>query len=158
MTVTTNVKAPDFELVSHKGEKVRLADLLAQGPVVLAFFPLAFTGVCTTEMCEFRDMMAEFAGLDAHVLGLSVDSRFALQAFAEKNNLDFPLLSDFNKEVGKAYGVLYEDFLGMHGVHKRSLFVVDREGTVRYSWVSEQAGVKPDLGPVKETLKALKAS
>lgn len=156
MTVTTNVKAPDFELTSHKNEKVRLSELLARGPVVLAFFPMAFTGVCTTEMCEFRDMLSEFNDMGAQVLGLSVDSRFSLNEFAEKNQLTFPLLSDFNKEVGQAYGNLYEDFLGMKGVHKRSIFVVDRDGTVKYSWINEKAGEKPDLAPVKEALKNLK--
>ncbi|GMU53280.1 MAG: peroxiredoxin [Candidatus Xenobia bacterium] len=155
MTLATNVKAPDFELVSNKGDKIRLSEHLAKGPVVLAFFPLAFTGVCTTEMCEFRDMMSDLNSLGAQVFGLSVDSRFALDAFAQKNELQFPLLSDFNKEVGQAYGVLYEDFLGMKGVHKRSLFVVDMEGTIRYSWMNEKAGEKPDLAPVKEALKNL---
>lgn len=156
MTLATNVKAPDFELTSNKNEKVRLSEALKNGPVVLAFFPMAFTGVCTTEMCEFRDSMADYNNLGAQVFGLSVDSRFTLDEFAKKNGLEFPLLSDFNKEVGQAYGVMYEDFLGMKGVHKRSLFVIDKDGTIRYSWMNEKAGEKPDLAPVQAALKELK--
>lgn len=156
MTLATNVKAPDFELTSNKGEKVHLTELLKNGPVVLAFFPLAFTGVCTAEMCAFRDQMSDYNSLGGQVLGLSVDSRFTLDEFAKKHDLQFPLLSDFNKEVGQAYGVLYEDFLGMKGVHKRSLFVIDKDGTIKYSWMNEKAGEMPDLAPVQAALKELK--
>ncbi|MGE0494804.1 MAG: peroxiredoxin [Vulcanimicrobiota bacterium] len=152
MSVGTNVKAPDFELVSNKNEKVRLSEQLKNGPVVLAFFPMAFTGVCTQEMCEFRDGMADFGSLKAQVYGISVDSRFSLDVFAQKNNLEFPLLSDFNKEAATAFDVLYEDFLGMRGVAKRSVFVIGTDGMIRYAWVSENAGVKPDLEEVKAAL------
>lgn len=152
MSVGTNVKAPDFELVSNKNEKVRLSEQIKKGPVVLAFFPMAFTGVCTQEMCEFRDGLADFGKLNAQVYGISVDSRFSLDAFAQQHNLDFPLLSDFNKEAATAFDVLYEDFLGMRGVAKRSVFVIGTDGMVRYAWVSENAGVKPDLEPVKAAL------
>lgn len=156
MPVDVNVKAPEFELTSHKGEAVKLSEKLKNGPVVLAFFPLAFTGVCTEELCEFRDSMAEFTEMQAQVLGISVDSRFALNAFAEKHNLDYPLLSDFNKEVSKAYDVLYENFLGLLGVSKRSVFVVDRDGTIRYRWVTEDAKVKPNFDEIRKALKELK--
>lgn len=155
MPAETNVKAPDFELQSNKGEAIKLSDQLAHGPVVLAFFPLAFTGVCSEEMCEFRDSLAEFNQLNAKVFAISVDSRFALNAFAEKNSLEFSLLSDFNKEVSKAYGVQYENFLGLHGVAKRSVFVVGKDGVVKYRWVSEDAKVKPNQAEVKEALKGL---
>ena len=155
MPADLNVKAPEFELQSNKGESVKLSDKLAVGPVVLVFFPLAFSGVCTEEMCEFRDNLAELNGLKAQLFAVSVDSRFALNAFAEKNHLEFPLLSDFNKEVSKAYGAQYETFLGLNGVAKRSAFVIDKEGVIRYRWVSEDAKVKPNLGEIREALKAL---
>jgi glutaredoxin-dependent peroxiredoxin len=156
MPVDVNVQAPPFELMSHQGESVKLADKLAKGPVVLAFFPLAFTGVCTEEMCEFRDAMNEFSNLEAQVLGVSVDSRFALKAFADQNKIEYPLLSDFNKEVSKAYGVQYENFLGLLGVAKRSVFVIDRDGTIRYRWVTEDAKVKPQLPEIRQALGELK--
>ena len=155
MPADLNVKAPEFELQSNKGETVKLSDKLAVGPVVLVFFPLAFSGVCTEEMCEFRDNLAELNGLHAQLFAVSVDSRFALNAFAEKNNLEFPLLSDFNKEVSKAYDAQYETFLGLKGVAKRSAFVIDKEGVVRYRWVSEDAKVKPNLNEIRDALKAL---
>ncbi|MBN9418608.1 peroxiredoxin [bacterium SCN 62-11] len=155
MPAELNVKAPDFELMSNKGESVKLSDKLAVGPVVLLFFPLAFSGVCTEEMCEFRDNFADFNGLNAQVFGISVDSRFALNAFAEKNNLEFPLLSDFNKEISKAYDAQYETFLGLNGVAKRSAFVIDKEGVIRYRSVSDDAKVKPNLSEIKDALKSL---
>ena len=155
MPLELNVKAPDFELQSHKAEAVKLSERIKQGPVVLAFFPMAFTGVCSEEMCEFRDGLSEMEGLKAQVFGISVDSRFSLNAFAEKNSLTFPLLSDFNKEVCKAYGVMYDNFLGMHGVAKRSVFVIDTQGQIRYSWVSEDAKVKPNQDEVKKALQSL---
>ena len=155
MPADLNVKAPEFELQSNQGETVKLSEKLAIGPVVLIFFPLAFTGVCTEEMCEFRDNLAELNDLKAQLFAVSVDSRFALNAFAEKNHLEFPLLSDFNKEVSKAYGAQYETFLGLNGVAKRSAFVIDKEGVVRYRWVSEDAKVKPNLNEIREALKAL---
>ena len=155
MPADLNVKAPEFELQSNKGETVKLSDKLAAGPVVLVFFPLAFSGVCTEEMCEFRDNLAELNGLKAQLFAVSVDSRFALNAFAEKNQLEFPLLSDFNKEVSKTYGAQYETFLGLNGVAKRSAFVIDKEGVIRYRWVSEDAKVKPNLNEIREALKAL---
>lgn len=155
MPAELNVKAPDFELTSHANETIKLSEKLAHGPVVLAFFPLAFTGVCTEEMCEFRDGLSEFANLKAQVFAISVDSRFSLNAFAEKNNLTFPLLSDFNKEVSKAYDAQYETFLGLKGVAKRSAFVIDTQGTIRYRWVSDDAKVKPNLDEIRQTLKNL---
>lgn len=155
MPAEVNVKAPEFCLKSHQGEDVQLSEVLKKGPAVLAFFPLAFTGVCTEEMCEFRDGLGEFSRLQAQVFGISVDSRFALNAFAQANSLEFPLLSDFNKEVSQAYGVQYENFLGLHGVAKRSVFVIDREGVIRFSWVTEDAKVKPDLEAVRKVLGQL---
>ena len=155
MSVEVNVKAPEFELTSHKGDVVKLSEALTKGPVVLAFFPLAFTGVCTEEMCEFRDALADFQSLNAQVFAISVDSRFALNAFAEKQGLTFPLLSDFNKTVSKEYGAQYDNFLGLIGVAKRAAFVIDKSGQIRYRWVSDDAKVKPDQAAIKAVLKGL---
>ena len=155
MSSALGTKVKDFELNNHKGEAVRLTESLKSGPVVLAFFPMAFTGVCTAEMCEFRDGLKAFEALKASVFGISVDSRFSLAAFAEQQSLNFSLLSDFNKEVSGQFGVLYEDFLGMKGVSKRSVFVIDSEQTVRYQWVTDNAGESPDLEAVKKALGEL---
>lgn len=156
MALELNVQAPDVTLPSHKGETVKLSEQWAKGPVVLAFFPLAFTGVCTEEMCEFRDGLADFGSLNAQVFGVSVDSRFALNAFAEKNGIEFSLLSDFNKEACSAFGVKYESFLGLNGVAKRSVFVIDGKGHIAYSWVSDDAKVKPNQAEVRDALAKLK--
>lgn len=155
MTTAIGEKVSDFELMSHHGEAVKLSEQLKNGPVVLAFFPMAFTGVCTAEMCEFRDTLKEFESLKATVFGISVDSRFSLKAFAEQQNLNFNLLSDFNKEVAGSLGILYEDFLGMKGVAKRSVFVVNTDSTVAYKWTTDNAGDRPDLGEVREALGKL---
>ena len=149
MTTAIGDKISDFELMSHEGESVKLSEKLQQGPVVLAFFPMAFTGVCTAEMCEFRDSIKEFEQLKATVFGVSVDSRFSLAAFAKQQELNFPLLSDFNKEVAGSLGILYEDFLGMKGVAKRSVFVVKPDFSLAYKWVTDNAGERPDLSEVR---------
>jgi glutaredoxin-dependent peroxiredoxin len=153
MSTAIGEKVKDFELTSHTGETVRLSEQLKSGPVVLAFFPMAFTGVCTAEMCEFRDSIKEFEGLNSTVFGISVDSRFSLKAFAEQQELNFSLLSDFNKEVSGGLGILYEDFLGMRGVAKRSVFVVNKDSTVAYKWVTDNAGERPDLSEVRKAIK-----
>lgn len=155
MSSELGVKAPDFELVSNAGESVQLSKAVEKGPVVLAFFPLAFTGVCTEEMCEFRDSLSRFNDLNAQVFGISVDSRFSLDVFAKQNGLEFPLLSDFNKQAATAFDCIYEDFLGLKGVAKRSVFVVDKEMTIRYRWVTDNAKEKPDQAEVRKTLETI---
>ncbi|HIB69909.1 MAG TPA: peroxiredoxin [Phycisphaerales bacterium] len=155
MSTAIGEKVSDFELVGHDGETVKLSKQLESGPVVLAFFPMAFTGVCTAEMCEFRDTLKEFESLNCKVYGISVDSRFSLKAFAEQQNLNFVLLSDFNKEVSGGLGILYEDFLGMRGVAKRSVFVVDKNQSVAYKWTTDNAGERPNLDEVREALQNL---
>lgn len=151
-------RAPVFALPATDGEEiteVKLEEELGKGNVVLAFFPLAFSPVCTEELCEFRDSMAAFNALDAKVFGISVDSPFALKEFARQNGLQFVLLSDFNKEVSQAYGVLHEELMGLRGVAKRSVFIIDKDGIVRYKWVSDDPTVKPDLREVAQALEAL---
>ena len=152
MSVALGQKAPDFKLFSSDKSEVSLSDFAGKNVVVL-FFPLAFTGVCTAELCSLRDDIASYQGLNAQILGISVDSLFTLEKFKAEQNLNFPLLSDFNKEAASAYGALYENFvLGMRGVAKRSAFVVDAKGTVRYAEILESAGDLPNFEAVKEAL------
>lgn len=155
MAIKVGEKAPDFKLYSSDKNEVSLHDYEGKN-VVLLFFPLAFTGVCTTELCNMRDDIASYNGLDAEIIAVSVDSLFTLEKFKEEQKLNFPLLSDFNKTASTAYGALYEDFvLGMKGVSKRSAFVIDKEGVVRYAEVLENAGDLPNFEAVKETLSSL---
>lgn len=152
MAVETGAKAPDFTLPDQDRQPVTLSERLVKGPVVLAFFPAAFSGVCTAEMCTFRDSMAELRNVSAQVLGISVDSFFALKAFADAQHLNFPLLSDFNKEVIRKYGVVNPDMIGLKDIAKRAVFVIDRKGIVRHSEVLDDARNEPDYGKVKKAL------
>lgn len=150
--------APDFALPLRVGEApLRLSDYRGSSNVVILFFPLAFSGVCTQEMCMVQEDLAVWGELDATVLGISVDSIWVTQRFAAEHNLSYPILSDFNREAMTAYGVRNDDFFGMKGVANRSVFVVDREGTIVYSWMSEDADVLPDFEEVRGVLKALQA-
>jgi peroxiredoxin len=155
MAVAEGAKAPDFTLPNQDREPVTLSAALAKGPVVLAFFPAAFSGVCTKEMCTFRDAAAALNKVDAQVLGVSVDTFFALKAWGEANHLSFPLLSDFNKEVIEKYGVVNPDMIGLKGIAKRSVFVIDKSGTVRYAEVLDDARNEPDYDKVTQTLASL---
>lgn len=147
--------APDFVLKSSEKTDVKLSDYRGQNVVVL-FFPLAFTGTCTTELCSVRDNKKEFENLNAEILAISVDSLFTLGQFKAAQQYNFPMLSDFNKEVSAAYGSLYDEFvLGMRGVSKRSAFVVDKDGIIRYAEVLDNAGELPNFAAVNETLAGL---
>lgn len=147
--------APDFVLKSSEKTDVKLSDYRGQN-VVLLFFPLAFTGTCTTELCSVRDNKKEFENLNAEILAISVDSLFTLGQFKAAQQYNFPMLSDFNKEVSAAYGSLYDEFvLGMRGVSKRSAFVVDKNGIIRYAEVLDNAGELPNFAAVNETLAGL---
>lgn len=154
MAIKVGDKAPDFTLKNTNGEDVTLSSYQGKSQVVVLFFPLAFTGVCTTELCTVRDSISEYNNLDAEVLAISVDSFFTLKVFKEQQNLNFQLLSDFNKETATAYGAIYEDFFGNHGVAKRSAFVVDNEGTLKYVEILENAGDLPDFDAIKSALKS----
>jgi peroxiredoxin len=123
--------------------------------VVILFFPLAYTGVCTDEMCSVSGGLADYDALDAQVLGISVDSPFAQEAWAKENDITIPLLSDFNKEVSAAYGSQFEDLIGFKGVAKRSAFVVDKSGVVRFASVSDDPTELPDFDAIKACLQAL---
>jgi peroxiredoxin len=133
-------KAPDFSLKTNKMQDFKLSDLQGKKNVILLFVPLAFTGGWTKEFCSVRDNINTLQNDNTQVVGISVDSPFALDAWAAKEGYDFPLLSDFNKEVSTAYGSLYESLLGFRGIAKRSVFVIDKSGTVQYAWISEEAG------------------
>lgn len=154
-TLTVGDKAPDFELPSTIGEKIKLSDQLNKGPVVLVFYPLDWSPVCTKELCTLRDGFKEFEKLGVKVFAISVDSIFSHQAFAEKLGITFPLLSDFNREVTKSYGVIHEEILGLKGIAKRSVFILDHVGTVMYRWVSEDPSQLPNMEEIKENLKKL---
>lgn len=148
-------KAPDFHLYDSDKQEIRLSELRGQN-VVLLFFPLAFTSTCTAELCSVRDDIAFYQDLNARVIAISVDTPHTLDRFKKDQNLNMTLASDFNKEASAAYGSQYETFvLGMKGVAKRSAFVIDKEGIVRYAEVLEKAGDLPDLEKVKTTLKEL---
>lgn len=155
MNISVGDKAPSFTLRNTEKAEVSLADFGSQNVVVL-FFPLAFTGVCTTELCSIRDNISQYESLDAQVLAISVDSLFTLEQFKKMEGYNFPLLSDFNKEVSRAYGSLYEDFvLDMKGVSKRSAFLIDKKGIVQYAEVLEDAGQQPNFDAIVEKLNSL---
>lgn len=155
MLIKKGQKAPEFALFDSDKKKVKLEDLRGKN-VLLLFFPLAFTSVCTKELCTVRDNIAIYNGLNAEVFGISVDSPQTLNRFKQDQQLNFRLLSDFNKEASAAYGSLYEVFsLEMRGVSKRSAFVIDREGTVQYAEVLENAGEVPDFNAITRTLAGL---
>ena len=148
-------KAPDFSLYDNNRKLRSRAEFLSSGhKTIFAFFPGAFTGVCTQEMCAFRDMYGELEKMNGSVVGISVDSPFASKGFAEKHNLTFPLLCDFTHEVIEKYGVVWHDLGGVKGYvsANRSVFVVDGEGVIVYKWVAENPGVFPDLDKVKAAL------
>lgn len=155
MALKIGDKAPAFTLPDTEKNNVSLGDFEGKN-VVLLFFPFAFTSVCSTELCTVRDDLAAYEGLDAQVLAVSVDSPFCLARFREEQRLNFPLLSDFNKEAARAYGALYEEFvLGLRGVAKRSAFVIDRQGVIRYAEVLDNAGDLPNFEAVKHTLASI---
>jgi peroxiredoxin len=154
MTLQVGDKAPDFTLKNTDLEDVSLDSYRGKN-VVLLFVPLAFTGVCTEELCEVSSGLNAYGELGAEVLGISVDSPFSLQAWAAKEGISLTLLSDFNKEVSAAYGAQYEDLLGFKGVAKRSAFVVDGDGVVRYASISDDPKVLPDFQAVKACLQSL---
>jgi glutaredoxin-dependent peroxiredoxin len=155
MSVTIGTKAPAFSLLNTEKQKVSLEDFKGQNLVIL-FFPMAFTSVCTAELCGVRDNISVYNGLNTAVVGISVDSPFTLGKFKEDQKLNFQLLSDFNKEASPAYGAFYENFvLDLKGVSKRAAFVVDKEGVVKYAQVLESAGDQPDFEAIKNTLAGL---
>lgn len=148
-------EAPDFSLPDVFGkEPVTLSGHRGQ-PVVLMFVPLAFSGTCTEELCHIGENWNQWGGLGAGVYAISIDSPFSNQQWRKEMDVPFPILSDFNKEAAKAFGVLQEDFFGLHGVAKRSVFVVDGDGRIAYTWVSDNPGVLPPFDEVVGAVRSL---
>jgi peroxiredoxin len=159
MNVKVNEIAPDFKLKSSSLEDVALSDFKGKKNVVLLFFPMVNTGVCEKELCSMRDGMKQYEDLNAQVLAVSVDSPFSQKLWNDRQQFSFPLLSDFNKEVCQKYGAYYDVFLpgafDYKGVAKRSAFVIDKDGIIRYAEVLEDAGNEPNYDAIKEELKKL---
>ena len=153
MVLRLGQKVPEFALPDADQKMRSLAELTKQGPVVLAFFPFAFSGVCDKEMCAFRDGFGSLQGAGAQLVGISVDSAYTLRAFTQTYNLQFVLLSDFNKKVAKLYGVLQDPWVGLgyKGVAKRAVMVVDQQKKLRYRWVTDDPSEEP---PYSEVAKA----
>lgn len=156
MHIQAGQQAPDFSLFDSDKTKVSSTDLRGKNIVVL-FFPFAFTGTCTAELCNVRDNISLYNNTHAQVFGISVDSLFTLAKYKSEQNLNFPLLCDFNKEASKAFGVLYETFpaFELQGVSKRASFVIDKEGVVRYAEVCASPGDLPDFNAIQQTLAEL---
>lgn len=156
MSLKVNQTAPNFKLFNTVKQETNLSDYKGKN-VVLLFFPLAFTSVCTAELCTVRDNYDLYEDLNAVVFGISVDSVYTLAKFKEEQGLNFELLSDFNKAASKEYDSLYPVFgLGMEGVSKRSAFVIDKEGIIRYAEILENVSVQPDFEKIKACLEQLK--
>lgn len=155
--VEVGEKIPDVELVDTERNLVRLSNYNGR-PLILLFYPGAFTGVCTKELCTFRDSMAKFNGLN--VVGISVDAPFANKAFKTENRIEFPLLSDYNREAVRAFNNYHENFAGLkrYTASKRAVYVLDGDQVVRYKWVSENAGVEPDYATVAREADKVKSS
>jgi peroxiredoxin len=156
MPIQIGTDAPDFTLLDNKRESVQLSALRGKN-VVLAFFPAAFTGVCEKELCTFRDSLAQFNDLDAAVYGVSVDAPFSNAAFADRNSLNFRILSDYARTTVRAYDIAHDNFANMPGytAAKRSVFVIDKQGKLRYSWIAENPGQEPNYDEVQAAVKAL---
>lgn len=152
MALQVGQQAPDFTLFDTDKKEISLSGFKGQ-KVLLLFFPLAFTSVCTAELCSVRDNYKRYEGFSAQPIGISGDSLFTLAKFKEEQSLNFPLLSDFNKEASTAYGALYEQFgFGMRGVSKRAAFVIDEEGVIQYAEVLDNAGLQPDFEAIEKVL------
>ena len=156
MSVDVGTLAPDFTLMNQDRQPVTLSAQRGH-PVVLAFFPAAFSSVCQKELCTFRDSLGRLKNANAQVLGISVDSFFALKAFHDQQRLTFPLLSDFNKQVIRDYGVFNDDMIGLKGIAKRAVFVIDKDGVVWHREVLEDARNEPDYDKVFAKLASLAA-
>ena len=156
MALKVGDTASDFTIPDTEKKPRSLKEFLGK-KTVLVFYPGAFTGVCTKEMCTFRDSMSKLNDLDAHVVGISVDAPFANKVFATQNNLQFPLLSDYNRTVSNQFAGVYENFAGLAGytAAKRAVFVLDKGGIVRYSWISEVPGIEPNYDEVTKAVATI---
>jgi len=155
MSLEVGQKAPDFTLMDQDRQPTTLSAALQKGPVVLAFFPAAFSSVCQAEMCTFRDSIATLGAARGQVLGISTDTFFTLKAWADQQQLNFPLLSDYNKDVIRSYGVVNPDMIGLKDIAKRAVFVVDRSGVIRHREVLEDGRNEPNYQAVNAALAAV---
>jgi len=155
MSATVGSKAPDFTLVNQDRDPVRLADQIGSANIVLAFFPGAFSGTCTKEMCTLRDSMSQLNSLGAKVYGISTDTFFSLKAWGDQQRLGFPLLSDFNKEAINAYDVVNPDMIGLKKIARRAVIAIDKKGVIRYREVLDDARNEPDYDKLKQALAGL---
>ena len=164
MALAVGTKAPDFTLPTKAADgpkQIKLSDNFGKKNTVLLFFPMAFTGTCTTEMCDISQGLSTYSDLNAEVYGISGDNPFAQEAWAQKEKITLPLLSDYEHKVAKSYDVMYDSFLpqmnlGMAGVAKRSAFVIDREGVIQYAESNDDARELPNFEKVKAKLSQLK--
>ncbi len=156
MTLKIGDIAPSFKLHDTERKEISLTDYNGK-IILLAFFPGAFTGACTKEMCAFRDSMNNLNEINAQVLGISVDSPFSNKSFSEFNKLNFPILSDYTRSVSELYGGLYTDFAGLKGysVAKRAVFVIDVNHIIRYIWITEEPGVEPPYDEIKNIISLI---
>lgn len=157
MALTIGAKAPEFTLYDADRNLRSLSEFRGK-KVVLAFYPGAFTGACTKEMCGLRDTLSNLSAMNAQVVGISVDSPFANKAFATQNNLSFPLLSDFTRAVARQYAGVYEDFAAVKGyvAAKRAVYILDGEGIVKYVWVTDTPGVEPNYAEIRQVLDTIR--
>ena len=153
MSLTVGSKAPAFTLPSQPGQPVDVGAIIGKEKIVLLFIPLAFSPVCTAEMCHFRDHWNHWAALGCNIFAISVDSPFTVAKYREIENIPFPVLSDFNKDVSRLYDSLHEDLMGLKGVSKRSAFVIDAKGVVKYAWISESPLVQVDFAAIEAAVK-----
>lgn len=163
MALAVGTKAPDFSLPTKTAEgakQIKLSDNFGKTNTLLLFFPMAFTGVCTTEMCTMSGGLDEYTGMNAAVYGISGDNPFAQEAWAQKEKISVPLLSDYEHKIAKEYDVMYDSFLppnlGMGGVPKRSAFIVDRDGVIQYAESNDDARELPNFDKIKAKLTELK--
>ncbi len=157
MSLQIGQKAPDFTLYKTFNETVSLSDFAGKKNVLLLFFPQAFTGNCIKQLCFARDNMAVYNKIDAQVIGISVDTVASQNKFSEEQGFNFPLLSDFNKEVSTAYQCIHESFthMNMKGVSKRSAFIIDKQGVIQYAEVSDNPGIQPNFEAINEVIVRL---
>lgn len=157
MVLRIGQRVPDFTLPDHMKQERKLSEFIQKGNVVIAFFPFAFSGVCDREMCTFRDNMTKLNSVQASVVGISVDSLFTLKVFAQTYNLEYTLLSDFNKKVSEAFDVLQSPWVafGYMGVARRSVFVLDSKGILRYRWIGDAPSEEPPYNEIIESLRKL---
>lgn len=148
-------KAPEISLQNGNFETISLEQFKGETNVVVLFYPLAFSSVCTEELCSIRDNMKIYNSLNAEVIAISVDSLFVQKAFKQAQNLNFELLSDFNKEVSSSYNSIFDDYFGMKGVSKRSAFVIDKEGVIRHEEIQDVDDVIPDFNAIQRVLAEL---